>query len=1083
MPGASNPTAFLSWAHRESSWNDDRVEAWRDEVGAFADALLDHGVDALIDLDRESTRGIDWTRFGPREIEKRDWVLAILSPPWRARWEGSNDPHEGAGAVAEADALRGLFARNQQEFRDKLVLITLGSMKDEQMLVPSELYGVQRQTVDSFDLAGMEALLRLLLNQPRRPRREIGPIPTFPVESDRRAVQNIEKQDHRLRVPIGLISEANLLDLGVRRAAVDATQGVSAYIPRPEPTARLTDAIDAAIEQTGPRLVIVTGRSAAGKTRVLYETLAGHARPMLVIAPSTPDDLVHALEVAKRTAAAERSATERPIIVWLEDLEEFIGGPHGLTPARVRGTTSIAGIVVVATTGGKGADVSTERLEELRAPLTDLIEMGAQVSVPPELSPAEADAAAAQGNYSRKARNAFRRRGPGAHFVAGPALEHRYQALNTSDPAARAVLDAALAWRTAGIPNPAPRNALFALWQCSNLVTNVTFTAFENALHTAARPVAHHQVYPLTRHANEGADTWEIHDYLASSVAPARIGASAWEAILTHATGAELVSVGVLALQVENPVRAEAAFRRADERGDATGASNFGILLGRRALLETDPETRAALRRDQEGAYRRGIERGDARSAFGLGLLLNLRATEAAHPVARVALRRDAESAFRLADKWGDDLGAFSLGVMLCERADEEADPEGRAALLSEAEAAFGRADERGHAEGAFNLGVMLGARADEEADPQARAALCHAQEAAYRRADERGDANAAYNLGTLRRRNAGDAAGPELQVALCEGAEAAYRRADERGHAEGAFFLGVMLGERADEEGDPRARAVLRREMEAAYRRADERGDASAAFNLGVMLSRRAILAVDSEARAALLGERQAAYRRADERGHAAGAFNLGVMLGERADEEGDPEARAALLGEQQAAYRRADERGHAAAAFNLGVTLGERADEEGDPQARAALRREKEAAYRRADERGHAAGAFYLGGMLGKRADEEGDPRARAALVHAQEAAFRRAEERGYASAAYFLGVLLDRRADEEADPDVRAALRREEEAAFRRADALGQPAGAFALGVMLGRRALFEADPEVRAALRREEEEAYRRADGRG
>ena len=57
---------------------------------------------------------------------------------------------------------------------------------------------------------------------------------------------------------------------------------------------------------------------------------------------------------------------------------------------------------------------------------------------------------------------------------------------------------------------------------------------------------------------------------------------------------------------------AEAAFRRADERGDAVAAFNLGVLL----------EDRGALA-EAEAAYRRADERGDADGAFRLaGLLL-----------------------------------------------------------------------------------------------------------------------------------------------------------------------------------------------------------------------------------------------------------------------------------------------------------------------------------------------------------------------------------------------------------------------------------------------------------------------------
>ena len=59
---------------------------------------------------------------------------------------------------------------------------------------------------------------------------------------------------------------------------------------------------------------------------------------------------------------------------------------------------------------------------------------------------------------------------------------------------------------------------------------------------------------------------------------------------------------------------AEAAYRRADERGDGAGASNLGLLLKQRGDLE-----------GAEAAWRRADERGDAAGAYNLGVLLKQR--------------------------------------------------------------------------------------------------------------------------------------------------------------------------------------------------------------------------------------------------------------------------------------------------------------------------------------------------------------------------------------------------------------------------------------------------------------------------
>jgi hypothetical protein len=176
----ASPTALVAWAQRDPQWTDEQANSWREEVAALTTALRQLGIDAAVDLHFLSKRGMDWTRFGPQAIRNKDWVLVALSPAWRDRWDGTNDATTGAGAVAEADALRSIFAEDQQLFRDKLVLVTLPSMASESDLVPTGLHGVQRMTVNEFTLEGMSDLLRLLTGQAAYPAAPLGEIPELP---------------------------------------------------------------------------------------------------------------------------------------------------------------------------------------------------------------------------------------------------------------------------------------------------------------------------------------------------------------------------------------------------------------------------------------------------------------------------------------------------------------------------------------------------------------------------------------------------------------------------------------------------------------------------------------------------------------------------------------------------------------------------------------------------------------------------------------------------------------------------------------------------------------------------------------
>lgn len=261
------------------------------------------------------------------------------------------------------------------------------------------------------------------------------------------------------------------------------------------------------------------------------------------------------------------------------------------------------------------------------------------------------------------------------------------------------------------------------------------------------------------------------------------------DAIAAFELGAALAQEGDLS-------GAEAAYRRADELGHPSSATNLGVILEDRGDMV-----------DAEAAYRRADRRGDAAGTFNLGGLLvakdDLAGAEAAY--ARAAERGDtdattnlgrlleqrgdvagAKAAYQHGDERGDAAAASNLGRLLEEWGD-----------LEGAEAAYRRAAERGDAEGAFNLGGLLAEKNDYSG-----------AEAAYARADELGHRSGASNLGVLLEQR-GDVAG----------AEAAYRRADQRGDPTGAFNLGALLADRGDLSG-----------AEAAFGRADERGHAKLA-------------------------------------------------------------------------------------------------------------------------------------------------------------------------------------------------------------------------------------------------------------
>ena len=251
-------------------------------------------------------------------------------------------------------------------------------------------------------------------------------------------------------------------------------------------------------------------------------------------------------------------------------------------------------------------------------------------------------------------------------------------------------------------------------------------------------PAGHSSAAPMPASGSAGITALvEEHGNLATAEAAYRRAAERGDPVAASNLGVILEHRGDLA-------GAEAAYRRADERGDVNGAFNLAALLAQQGDLAS-----------AEDAYRRAASRGDADAAANLGILLEQRGDLTA-----------AEAAYRHADEAGDAAAAVSLGLLLEHRGD-------RAGAV----AAYTRADERGNAQGAFNLGGALAERGD-----------LRGAAAAYRRAEERGDPAAASNLGVLLEQR-GDTAG----------ALSAYRRGETRGYAPAAFNLAALLQRRGD--------------------------------------------------------------------------------------------------------------------------------------------------------------------------------------------------------------------------------------------------------------------------------------------
>jgi hypothetical protein len=173
--GPSRPTAAVLWAHSDPDWQAEQRERWKQSVLRLTYLLRDNGVDADVDL-FHGHEPIDWARWGPRAVEASDWVLVVVSPPWRRAFEGSNKPTESAGAVGEANTLRGLFVNDQAAFQRRVVLVLLPGRETSD--APPELVATTTHVrVPSLTSDGLEDLLRILHCRAAYPKTTPGPVP------------------------------------------------------------------------------------------------------------------------------------------------------------------------------------------------------------------------------------------------------------------------------------------------------------------------------------------------------------------------------------------------------------------------------------------------------------------------------------------------------------------------------------------------------------------------------------------------------------------------------------------------------------------------------------------------------------------------------------------------------------------------------------------------------------------------------------------------------------------------------------------------------------------------------------------
>jgi hypothetical protein len=178
--GGSASPVFVSWAHSHASWDSTQEKNWQSEVVAFTATLRQFGIDAEVDLFHLDDPAVDWTRFGPKHAAAASAVLIVMSEAWAERWDGRNTSLEGAGAVAEADVLHGLFEDDQAEFQRRCFVVLLSGHARRE--IPLGLRRLPSYPVSADDPDSYGPLLRALTEKPQFVKPPLGELPTLPAD-------------------------------------------------------------------------------------------------------------------------------------------------------------------------------------------------------------------------------------------------------------------------------------------------------------------------------------------------------------------------------------------------------------------------------------------------------------------------------------------------------------------------------------------------------------------------------------------------------------------------------------------------------------------------------------------------------------------------------------------------------------------------------------------------------------------------------------------------------------------------------------------------------------------------------------
>ena len=427
--------------------------------------------------------------------------------------------------------------------------------------------------------------------------------------------------------PVGAVrvAEADLRRLGVHAAI--SVPGVPdevlpEYVPRDADAAEfgVRAKVAAAAERGG--LVLLVGGSSVGKTRCAAEAVKAVLPEWWLVHPAGPDEV----------AALAQAPTPRTV-VWLDELQRYMDGEHGLTGGVVRALLSAPHPAVLIGTlwpdwYAAYTAVPAPGRADPRAREREVLDLAVAVRISPAFSAAEQGRARAAAARDRRLAVALESAGYGLTqtLAAAPQLVARWEDAQTIDPYAWAVMTAALDVARLGARAPLSRDLLstaVAGYLASQQQAEAPEDWFEQALAYATGKL-HGAVAAISP---AGAGIGQVAGYIAADYLIqhasrerryARVPASTWDAVSSHVRDpADIARLAGSARRRLLYCYAIPLYRHAADAGDGEAARRLAGLLAERG--DVDALRARADAGDGEAARRLAgllAERGDTDGAI-----------------------------------------------------------------------------------------------------------------------------------------------------------------------------------------------------------------------------------------------------------------------------------------------------------------------------------------------------------------------------------------------------------------------------------------------------------------------------------